>query len=80
MIRDFNSLQQPAKHTKSPTFMLRYTEKVTIKVSKTQKQTLDKLKSRNIKVAQFIRDAIKEKINREAEELKPKPKKIKCPF
>ena len=60
--------------------MLRYTEKVTIKVSKTQKQTLDKLKSRNIKVAQFIRDAIKEKINREAEELKPKPKKIKCPF
>ena len=60
--------------------MLRYTEKVTIKISKTQKQTLDKLRTRNIKVAQFIRDAIKEKINREAEELKPKPKKIKCPF
>ena len=60
--------------------MLRYTEKVTIKVSITQKQTLDKLKSRNVKVSQFIRDAIKEKINREAEELKPKPKKIKCPF
>ena len=60
--------------------MLRYTEKVTIKVSKTQKQTLDKLKLRNVKVSQFIRDAIKEKINREAEELKPKPKKIKCPF
>ena len=75
-----NCLQQPAKHTKSPTFMLRYTEKITIKVSKTQKQTLDKLKLRNVKVSQFIRDAIKEKINREAEELKPKPKKIKCPF
>ena len=60
--------------------MLRYTEKVTIKVSKTQKQTLDKLKLRNVKVSQFIRDAIKEKINREAKELKPKPKKIKCPF
>ena len=60
--------------------MLRYTEKVTIKVSITQKQTLDKLKSRNVKVSQFIRDAIKEKINREAEELKPKKQKIICPF
>ena len=60
--------------------MLRYTEKITIKVSLTQKQTLNKLKGRNIKVAQFIRDAIKEKIDREAEELRPKPKKVYCPF
>lgn len=60
--------------------MIRYSEKITIKVSKTQKETLGKLKERNIKVAQFIRQAIKEKINREYQELKPKPKKEYCPF
>lgn len=59
--------------------MLRYTEKITIKVSATQKETLNKLRDRNVKVANFIREAIREKINREAEELKPKPKNI-CPF
>ena len=60
--------------------MIRYSEKITIKVSKTQKETLGKLKERNIKVAQFIRQAIKEKINREYQELKPKPKEEYCPF
>lgn len=60
--------------------MEKYTEKISIKISKTQKQTLEKLKVRNIKVSEFIRKAIAEKIKREASELMPKPKKEYCPF
>ena len=57
-----------------------YTEVFNLKISKVQKQTLDKLKSRNIKVSDFVRKAIAEKINREYENLKEKPKKEYCPF
>ena len=57
-----------------------YTEVFTLKISATQKRTLDKLKSRNIKVSDFVRKAITEKINRDYEELKEKPKKEYCPF
>lgn len=57
-----------------------YTEITAIKLSKIQKQTLNKLKSRNIRVSQFIRDAISEKIIRDAKELIPKTIKIICPF
>ena len=57
-----------------------YTEVFTLKISATQKRTLDKLKSRNIKVSSFVRKAIAEKINREYENLKEKPKKEYCPF
>ena len=57
-----------------------YTEVITLKISKVQKNTLNKLRSRNVKVSNFIREAIAEKINREASELKEKPKKINCPF
>lgn len=56
-----------------------YTEVVTLKISKQQKQTLNKLKSKNYKVAQFIRDAISEKLQREKHEIL-KPKKQYCPF
>ncbi len=42
-----------------------YTEVFTLKISKQQKQTLEKLKSRNIKVSSFVREAIAEKINRD---------------
>ena len=42
-----------------------YTEIITLKISRTQKQTLDKLRVRNIKVSNFIRQAIKEKILRD---------------
>ena len=55
-----------------------YTEVVTIKVSKQQKSTLDKLKSYNIPTARFIREAIKEKIKREYNEIKQT--KSKTPF
>lgn len=57
-----------------------YTEQISLKISATQKQTLQKLEKRNIKVSQFIRDAIKEKLQRDCKELIVKPKKIICPF
>lgn len=50
-----------------------------VKISKTQKETLNKLRARKIKIGQFVRDAIAEKINREASELAIKPKQI-CHF
>jgi len=57
-----------------------YTEVFTLKLSKTQKQTLVKLKARKIKIANFVRVAIAEKIIRDAKELIVKPKKEYCPF
>ncbi len=60
--------------------MQKYTETQNLKISKIQKETLDKLKSRNIRVSQFIRDAISEKLKRDASELIVKPKKEFCPF
>ncbi len=57
-----------------------YTEIQPLRVSKTQKETLDKLSKRDIKVSQFIRDAISEKIQREYKDLIVKPKEIICPF
>lgn len=59
---------------------MKYTKVITLKITETQKQTLDKLSSRNIRVSNFIREAIKEKIQREASELKPKIKEEKPPF
>jgi post-segregation antitoxin (ccd killing protein) len=57
-----------------------YTEVITLKVTPIQKQTLDKLKQRNVKVSNFIRVAIAEKLKRDAKELIVKPKKEYCPF
>lgn len=57
-----------------------YTEVYTLKISKVQKNTLEKLKDRNIKVSTFVRKAIAEKIERDYKELQPKPKKEYCPF
>ena len=50
-----------------------------VKISITQKETLGKLRERKIKIGQFVRDAIAEKINREASELAIKQKET-CPF
>ena len=60
--------------------MTLYTEFIGFKISKTQKQTLDKLKGYNINVSQFVRNAIKEKIERDYDDLKEKSKKEYCPF
>ena len=57
-----------------------YTEVFTLKISSTQKRTLEKLKSRNIKVSDFVRKAISEKIKRDYAELEEKPKDEFCPF
>ena len=51
-----------------------------IRVSETQYKTLQKMKSYNIDVGNFIREAIKEKIKREYSDLIPKPENFKCPF
>ena len=60
--------------------MKNYTKNITINVSEIQHQTLRKLKSRNIKVGDFIRKAIAEKIKKDAKELIIKNKKDFCPF
>ena len=57
-----------------------YTEVFTLKITKQQKQTLEKLKSRNIKVSSFVRKAIAEKIKRDYSELQEKPKDEFCHF
>lgn len=59
---------------------LKYSEVFVLKISKTQKQTLQKIKQRGFVVQKFVREAIKEKIKREHAELQPKPKKEYCHF
>jgi hypothetical protein len=56
-----------------------YTEIVTLKITAIQKETLNKLKSKNYKVAEFIRQAIKEKLQRDKHEILKQPKEY-CPF
>jgi hypothetical protein len=51
-----------------------------IRISETQHKTLQKMKSYNVDVGKFIRDAISEKINREYKDLIQKQETIKCPF
>ena len=59
---------------------LKYTKVKVLKITEIQHQTLKKLDSYQINVAQFIRDAISEKIKREYKNLIPKQETIKCPF
>jgi hypothetical protein len=59
---------------------LKYSKVKVIKITDQQHQTLKKLDSYQINVAQFIRDAISEKIKRDYKELILKPKKEYCPF
>ena len=58
----------------------KYTKVKVVKITEIQHETLKKLDSYQINVAQFIRDAISEKIKREYKNLLPKPKKSDCPF
>ena len=57
-----------------------YTKTKVIRISETQLITLQKMKSYNVDVGKFIREAIQEKIKREYKELILIPKKNKCPF
>ena len=60
--------------------MKKYTKTKVLRISETQHNTLLKMKSYNIDVGKFIRDAIAEKIRKEYSDLIPKPKKINMPF
>ena len=51
-----------------------------IRISESQLKTLQKMKSYNIDVGKFCRDAIAEKIKKEYANLIPKKETIKCPF
>jgi len=57
-----------------------YNKQISLKISELQKETLNKLSSRNIKVSNFIRLAIKEKLERDYKDLVVKPEKFKMPF
>ncbi len=57
-----------------------YTEVITLKITSTQKETLNKMRCYNIDVSKFIRESISEKIKREYKDLKPKKKKEDVPF
>lgn len=58
------------------------TEILKVRISKEQKQTLDKLKEYNVNVCQFVRNAIKEKLEREKVEIITNYKESldECPF
>lgn len=60
--------------------MKKYTKTKVIRITEIQYETLVKMKTYNIDVADFIRNAIAEKIKREYTNLLPKPKKEYCPF
>lgn len=60
--------------------MKNYPKSKVIRISETQLITLQKMKSYNIDVGEFIRKAIAEKIKREYSDLIPKTKKEHCPF
>ena len=57
-----------------------YTKTKVIRISEMQDLTLKKMKSYNVDVGEFIRQSIKEKIQREYSDLIPKVKKEYCPF
>lgn len=60
--------------------MKKYTKIKVIRITEMQHNTLQKMKSYNVDVGNFIRDAISEKIKREYSELIPKPERSKIPF
>ena len=55
-----------------------YTKTKVIRITDSQLVTLQKMKSYNVDVGHFIREAIKEKIKKEYKQLMPK--QIKTPF
>ena len=62
--------------------MIKYTETQSFKTSKIQKETLLKMRSYNINTSKFIRQAVREKIQRDYSDLIPTKRKKKeyCPF
>ncbi|AKG94290.1 hypothetical protein AVT42_gp34 [Polaribacter phage P12002S] len=60
--------------------MIRYNKTKVIRITETQHNTLVKMKSYNVNVGDFIRNAIKEKIEREYDYMIDKKKEIEDPF
>ena len=60
--------------------MNKLTEIYTLRFSKSQAETLNKLKEYDVNISQFIRLAIKEKINRDWKGIKERKEKGKAPF
>lgn len=62
--------------------MIQYTEKLTIRITKKQRETLDILESKGINISQFSRIALKEKIKKDWKTIKEKSLKSSsgCPF
>lgn len=58
----------------------KYTKVKVLRITEIQDETLKKLSTYNINVAQFIRDAISEKLKREHKTFIRKPKPPVCPF
>jgi post-segregation antitoxin (ccd killing protein) len=57
-----------------------YTERQVIKISKNQAESLAILKTYNVNVSQFIRAAIKEKLQKDWKTIKENKPKEYCPF
>lgn len=60
--------------------MIKYTKVKVIKITETQHNTLRKIDNYGVNVAEFIRNAIAEKIKREYNELLPKVNSERCLF
>lgn len=59
---------------------IKYTKSKVVKLTEVQYQTLKKLEKYNVRVCDFIRDSISEKLKREKIEIL-KPRGVnKCPF
>lgn len=58
---------------------IKYTRSKVVKITEVQHNTLKKLETYNIRVCDFIRDAISEKLERDKHEIL-KPKKDYTPF
>jgi len=60
--------------------MKQLTVRHTVMISETQDKSLATLKDYNVNVSQFIRSAIKEKLQRDWKGIKDEKLKFKCPF
>ena len=60
--------------------MNKYTVIHTIRFSKQQAESLQKLKDYDVNVSQFIRLAISEKIKRDWKQIKEEKQRVKLPF
>ena len=65
---------------KCNTKMNKYTVIHTIRFSKQQAESLQKLKDCDVNVSQFIRLAISEKIKRDWKQIKQQQERVKLPF